>query len=48
MFYFKCYPTFDMAGVLFDLHRSRAHHWMLRLQPLRLECFRAENGLTRT
>lgn len=34
LFYFKCYPTFDMAGVLFDLHRSRAHRWMLRLQPL--------------
>ncbi|WP_298915966.1 hypothetical protein [uncultured Nostoc sp.] len=26
MFYFKCYFTFDVAGVLFDLHRSWAHH----------------------
>ncbi len=34
LFYFKCYPTFDVAGVLFDLHRSRAHRWMLKLQPL--------------
>ncbi len=34
LFYFKCYPTFDVAGVLFDLHRSRAHRWMLRLQPI--------------
>ncbi|RQH12617.1 transposase family protein, partial [Okeania hirsuta] len=34
LFYFKCYPTFDVAGILFDLHRSRAHYWMLRLQPL--------------
>jgi hypothetical protein len=34
LFYFKCYPTFDLAGMLFDLHRSRAHRWMLRLQPL--------------
>jgi hypothetical protein len=34
LFYFKCYPTFDVAGILFDLHRSRAHRWMLRLQPL--------------
>jgi hypothetical protein len=34
LFYFKCYPTFDVVGVLFDLHRSRAHRWMLRLQPL--------------
>ena len=33
LFNFKCYPTFDVGGVLFDLHRSRAHHWMLRLQP---------------
>ncbi|MEH1914630.1 hypothetical protein [Nostoc sp.] len=32
MFYFKCYPIFDVAGVLFDLHRSRAHRWMLKLQ----------------
>ena len=32
LFYFKCYPTFDVAGVLFDLHRSRAHRWMLKLQ----------------
>ena len=23
-----------MAGLLFDLHRSRAHRWMLRLQLL--------------
>ena len=28
-FYFKCYPTFDVAGVLFDLDRSRGHRWML-------------------
>ena len=28
LFYFKCYFTFDVAGVLFDLHRSRAHPWM--------------------
>ncbi|WP_257236517.1 helix-turn-helix domain-containing protein [Nostoc sp. 'Peltigera malacea cyanobiont' DB3992] len=34
LFYFKCYPTFDVAGVLFDLHHSRVHRWMLRLQPL--------------
>ena len=34
LFYFKCYPTFDVAGLLFDLHRSRAQRWMLRLQPL--------------
>lgn len=32
--YFKCYPTFDLAGVLFDLDRSQAHRWMHRLQPV--------------
>jgi len=34
LFYFKCYPTFDLAGMIFDLHRSQAHEWMHRLQPL--------------
>ena len=32
LFYFKCYPTFDVAGLLFDLHRSGSHEWMHRLQ----------------
>jgi hypothetical protein len=34
LFYFKCYPTFDLAGIIFDLHRSQAQEWMHRLQPL--------------
>jgi len=34
LFYFKCYPTFDLAGVLFDLDRSQANRWMHRLQPI--------------
>ena len=34
LFYFKCYPTFDLAGIIFDIHRSQAHEWMHRLQPL--------------
>lgn len=34
LFYFKCYPTFDLAGLIFDLHRSQAHEWLHRLQPL--------------
>lgn len=34
LFYFKCYPTFELAGIIFDLHRSQAHEWMHRLQPL--------------
>jgi len=32
LFYFKCYPTFDVVGLLFDMHRSQAHEWMHRLQ----------------
>jgi hypothetical protein len=32
LFYFKCYPTFDVAGLVFDIHRSQAHEWMHRLQ----------------
>jgi hypothetical protein len=34
LFYFKCYPTFDLAGIIFDMHRSQAHEWMHRLQPI--------------
>ena len=34
LFYFKCYPTFDVAGVMFDLDRSQTHRWMHRLQPI--------------
>ncbi|WP_199330437.1 transposase family protein [Microcoleus sp. FACHB-68] len=24
-FYFKCYPTFDWADIIFEMHRSQAH-----------------------
>lgn len=34
LFYFKCYPTFDVLGILFDLERGRANRWVHRLQPL--------------
>lgn len=34
LFYFKCYPTFDLAGLLFGLDRSQANRWMHRLQPI--------------
>lgn len=34
LFYFKCYPTFDVAGFLFDFDRSQANRWMHRLQPI--------------
>jgi len=34
LFYFKCYPTFDLAGILFELDRSQTHEWMHQLQPV--------------
>lgn len=34
LFYFKVYPTFDLAGFLFNLDRAQANRWMHRLQPL--------------
>jgi hypothetical protein len=34
LFYFKCYPTFDLAGILFDFDRAQAHRWLHRLQPI--------------
>ena len=32
--YCKCYPTFDMLGVMFGFHRSCAHDWVHRLLPV--------------
>jgi hypothetical protein len=32
--YCKCYPTFDLLGVLFNFDRSCAHDWVHRLLPL--------------
>jgi hypothetical protein len=34
LFYVKCYPTFDVAGVLFEVHRSQPHRWVQTLLPL--------------
>ncbi|MDZ4877458.1 MAG: hypothetical protein CLLPBCKN_006893 [Chroococcidiopsis cubana SAG 39.79] len=34
LFYFKCYPTFDVLGFLFELERGRANRWVHRLQPI--------------
>jgi hypothetical protein len=34
LFYFKVYPTFDLAGLLFELDRSQTNRWMHRLQPI--------------
>lgn len=33
LFYMKCYPTFDLAGFLFDVDRSQAHRWVQALLP---------------
>lgn len=34
LFYVKCYPTFDVAGVLFDVHRAQPHRWVHTLLPV--------------
>lgn len=45
LFYFKCYPSFDVARLLFDMHRSQAHEWMHRLQPINIRSgFGTEDG----
>jgi Helix-turn-helix of DDE superfamily endonuclease len=32
--YCKCYPTFDMLGIMFGFDRSCAHDWVHRLLPI--------------
>ncbi|PSB06698.1 IS5/IS1182 family transposase [Pleurocapsa sp. CCALA 161] len=32
LFYFKCYPTFDVLSIIFDLDRGRSNRWVHRLQ----------------
>ena len=34
LFYCKCYPTFDVAGLLFDIDRAQACRWTHRLMPI--------------
>lgn len=34
LFYFKCYPTFDLSGLLFDFNRSNACRNVQKLTPL--------------
>jgi len=34
LFYFKCYPTFDVLGLLFDLDRSNAFRNVQKLTPI--------------
>jgi hypothetical protein len=42
LFYFKCYPTFDLAGFIFGLHRSQTHYWVHKLQPILEKALGAE------
>ena len=35
LFYFKCYPTFDILGFLFDLNRSNANRNIHKLASIR-------------
>jgi len=32
LFYFKCYPTFDVLSFIFDLERGRSNRWVHRFQ----------------
>src|SRR5262245_5459893 len=34
LFYLKCYPTFDVAGILFEVDRSRVCRWVGDWLPL--------------
>jgi hypothetical protein len=34
LFYLKVYPTYDLAGFIFGVDRSRCFHWTKRLMPL--------------
>jgi hypothetical protein len=45
LFYFKVYPIFDLAGLLFDLDRAQANRWTHRLQPLLEEALGEELAL---
>ena len=34
LFYVKVYPTFDLAGFMFDVNRSQTNRWMHQLLPI--------------
>ena len=34
LFYLKCYPTFDLAGLVYDVDRSQAQRWVKALLPV--------------
>ena len=34
LFYLKCYPTFDLAGLIYDVDRSQTQRWVKALLPV--------------
>jgi len=34
LFYVKVYPTFDVAGFIYDVNKSQTHRWMHQLLPI--------------
>ncbi len=34
LFYVKVYPTFDVAGFIYDVHKAQTHRWMHQLLPI--------------
>lgn len=38
LFYFKVYPTFDVAGFLFEVNRSKACEWVGKYTELLEKC----------
>lgn len=45
--YYKCYPTFDLAGVLFGFDRSNAWRWKVKLEKLLEKTLGAKKQLPR-
>jgi hypothetical protein len=44
LFYFKCYPTFDVLGLLFNLNRSNACRNVQNLTPILEKVLGKKNG----
>jgi len=42
LFYFKCYPTFDLLGFLFDMHRANGCRNVYKLLPIIQEVLKGE------
>ena len=34
LFYVKVYPTFDVAGFIYDVHKAQTNRWMHQLLPI--------------